>query len=128
MITNEKLSEKEIKELQHELMIHMRQYFKRILGRGVDYNRVTIHEDMLIIIGEGFLTEPEKFIAQTPGGANTIIASRMKVVRQHIADNNAYFEERLQAKIIHQTYSVEPEKNFWMHVMIFDRALTEHNS
>ncbi|WP_153014661.1 Na-translocating system protein MpsC family protein [Syntrophomonas wolfei] len=36
-----------------------------------------------------------------------------------------YFEEKLQARVIHQTYDIEPENDFWMHVMVFDRILTK---
>jgi hypothetical protein len=37
----------------------------------------------------------------------------------------AYFEEKLQARAIHQTYDIEPEKDFWIHIVVFDRVLTE---
>jgi uncharacterized protein YbcI len=120
-----KLNDKEIKELQHELKIHMSKYFKRILGRGVDHTKITIYEDMLIIRGEGYLTEPEKFIAQTPNGSDTIRASRMKVVQQHREDNIPIIEERVRAKALHHSFCVEPENNFWMHCIVFDRSLTE---
>ena len=120
-----RLNEKEIKELQHEFKIYMQKYFKKMLGRGVDYTKINIVEDMLVIRGEGFLTEPEIFIAQTPNGAETIRASRDRVVNQHIIDNISFFEEILHCKCIHQTYCVEPEKNFWMHVIVFDHQLTE---
>jgi uncharacterized protein YbcI len=119
------LNEKEVKELQHEFKIYMQKYFKKMLGRGVDYTKINIFEDMLVIRGEGFLTEPEKFIALTPNGEETIKASRNRVVHQHIIDNIPFFEEKLHCKCIHQTYCVEPEKNFWMHVIVFDHQLTE---
>jgi uncharacterized protein YbcI len=120
-----KLTDREIKELQHELKIYISKYFKRILGRGVDYNKITIFEDMLIIRGEGYLTEPEKFIAQTPNGAETIRASRTNVVIQHIQDNTSYIEGKVRAKAIHHSFCIEPGNNFWMHCIVFDRHLTE---
>ncbi|MGD0152750.1 MAG: DUF2294 domain-containing protein [Thermacetogeniaceae bacterium] len=120
-----KLNDKEIKELQHELKIYISKYFKRILGRGVDYTKINVFEDMLVIRGEGYLTEPEKFIVQTPNGAETIRASRTKVVNQHIEDNTPFIEERVRARAIHHSFCIEPENNFWMHCIVFDHPLTE---
>ena len=91
------------KQLQHEFKIYMEQYFKRTLGKSVETTWINICEDLLIIRGEGFLTEPEKFIVKTPQGKEVIRASRMHVVQQHIVDNLSYFEMKLQAKAIHQT-------------------------
>jgi len=116
-----KLSEQQRKQLQHEIKIYMEQYFKQKLGKGVDYTKITIFEDMLIIRGEGFLTEPEKFIAQTPSGRKTIRAARTHVVLQHWHDNKNYIEEKLNAKVIHHIYDIDPEKDFWMHAVVFDR-------
>jgi hypothetical protein len=61
---------------------------------------------------------------KTPRGKEVIRASRMHVVQQHIVDNLPYFEMKLGAKAIHQTYEVEAEKDFWMHAIVFDRILT----
>lgn len=63
-----RLNEQERKRMQHEFKIYMEQYFKRTLGKSVETTKITIVEDMLIIRGEGFLTEPEKFIVKTPRG------------------------------------------------------------
>jgi len=120
-----RLTEQERKKLQHEFKIYMEQYFKRTLGKSVEKTKITIWEDFLIIRGEGFLTEPEKFILKTPRGKDAVRASRIHVVQQHIVDNVPYFEEKVRAKAIHQTYEVEAEKDFWMHAIVFDRTLTE---
>lgn len=119
-----RLSEQERKRVQHEFKIYMEQYFKRTLGKSVETTKINIVEDMLIIRGEGFLTEPEKFIVKTPRGKEAIRASRMHVVRQHVVDNLLFFENKLGAKAIHQTYEVEAENDFWMHAIVFDRVLT----
>lgn len=119
-----RLNVQERKRLQHEFKIYMEQYFKGTLGKSVETTWINICEDMLIIRGEGFLTEPEKFIVKTPRGKEVIRASRMHVVQQHIVDNLPYFEMKLGAKAIHQTYEVEAEKDFWMHAIVFDRILT----
>ncbi len=119
-----RLSEQQRKQLQHEIKIYMQQYFKQKLGKGVDYTKITIYEDMLIIRGEGFLTEPEKFIAQTSSGRKTIRASRTHVVLQHWHDNKKYFEEKLNAKVIHNIFDIEPENDFWMNTIVFNRCLT----
>jgi len=123
--TRKKLDERQRKQMQHELKVYMEQYFKRKLGKGVDYTKIVIWEDMLIVRGERFLTEPELYIVQTPAGKEVVRAARMEVARQHSIDNVPYFEEKLHAKAIHQTYDIEPESDFWMHIVIFDRALTE---
>lgn len=120
----QKLSEQQRKKLQHEFKVYMEQYFKQKLGKGVDYTKIIIWEDMLVIRGEGFLTEPEKFIVKTPSGKEVVRAARMQVVKQHWVDNQAYFEERLEAKAVHQTYNLEPENDFWIHAIVFDRVLT----
>lgn len=125
LCSQKKLNDRERKGLQHEFKIYMEQYFKEKLGKGVDHTKVVLWEDMLIIRGKGFLTEPEKFIIQTPSGQEVVRAARMHVARQHAVDNMAYFEERLQAKAIHQAFELEPESDFWMHVVVFDRVLTE---
>lgn len=124
-LKNPKLDEQERRQMQHEFKIYMEKYFKRILGKGVDYTKIIIWEDMLIIRGERFLTEPEKFIVATESGKDVVNAARMQVARQHAIDNLSYFEERLGAKAIHQVYVIEADKDFWMHVVVFDRVLTE---
>ena len=47
------------------------------------------------------------------------------VVKQHAIDNVPYFEKRLGATAIHSSYCMEPENDFWMHAIVFDRSLTE---
>lgn len=120
-----KFNERQRKQLQHELKVYLEQYFKRTLGKGVDYTKVVLWEDMLIIRGERFLTEPELYIVKTPADKEVVRAARMEVARQHSIDNVPYFEERFQANAIHQTYDIEPENDFWWHIVVFDRVLTE---
>jgi uncharacterized protein YbcI len=120
-----KLNERERKHLQHQLKIYMEKYFKEKLGKGVDYTKVIIWDDMLIIRGEGFLTEPEKYIVETTAGKDVFNSARMQVARQHSIENMPYLENLLEAKAIHQTYMIEAENDFWMHVIVFDRVLTE---
>ncbi|MDD2497088.1 MAG: DUF2294 domain-containing protein [Desulfitobacteriaceae bacterium] len=120
-----KMDDRQRRHMQHELKVYMEQYFKRKLGKGVDYTKVVIWEDMLIIRGERFLTDPEIYIVETSAGKEVVRAARMQVARQHAIDNVPYFEEKLQARAIHQSYDVEPEKDFWIHVVVFDRILTE---
>ncbi len=115
-------NEQKRKQLQHQLKIFMEQYFKRTLGKSVESTKITIVEDMLIIRGEGFLTEPEKFIV-TKGRGKAVRASRLEIVHQHIADNVAFFEDTLGAKAIHHAYEVDAEQDFWMHAIVFDRVL-----
>jgi uncharacterized protein YbcI len=120
-----RLNDQQRRQIQHEIKLYMEQYFKDKLGKGVDYTKIVIWDDMLIIRGEGFLTTPEKYINETPSGSEVVRAARMQVVKQHAIDNVGYFEEKLQARAIHHAYGLEPENDFWMHVIVFDRVLTE---
>ncbi|MEN6460983.1 MAG: DUF2294 domain-containing protein [Syntrophomonas sp.] len=124
-VPGRKLNEQQRRQLQHEFKLYMEQYFKDKLGKGVDYTKIVIWDDMLIIRGEGFLTTPEKYINETPSGREVVRAARMQVVKQHAIDNVGYFERRLDAKAIHHAYELEPENDFWMHVIVFDHVLTE---
>ncbi|MDD3365136.1 MAG: DUF2294 domain-containing protein [Syntrophomonas sp.] len=121
----QKLNDRQRKQLQHELKIYMEKYFKQKLGKGVDHTKVIIWDDMVIIRGEGFLTEPEKYIVATTAGKDLVNSARMQVCKQHSIDNMPYFETVLGAKAIHQTYMIEAEGDFWMHAIVFDRVLTE---
>ncbi|MGI6469321.1 MAG: DUF2294 domain-containing protein [Syntrophomonadaceae bacterium] len=123
-----RLNDQERRQLQHEFKIYMEKYFKDKLGKGVDKTKIVIWDDMLVIRGEGFLTEPEKYINNTPSGREVVRAARMQVVKQHAIDNVGYFEQRLGATAIHHAYELEPENDFWMHVIVFDRVLTEKSS
>jgi uncharacterized protein YbcI len=120
-----KLDERQRRQKQHELKIYMDKYFKEKLGKGVDYTKIIISNDMLIIRGERFLTEPEKYIVGTTAGNEVVNQARMHVARQHSIDNMPYFEKLFGAKAIHETYMVEAEKDFWMHTIVFDRVLTD---
>jgi uncharacterized protein YbcI len=123
--SSKKLNDHQRKHIQHELKVYLEQYFKQKLGKGVDYTKVIIWDDMLIVRGEGFLTETEKYIVATPSGKELVRAARMQVAKQHALENVPYFEEKLQAKAKNQTYDIEPENDFWIHAIIFDRVLTE---
>ncbi len=120
-----KLNEQQRRRIQHTFKLYMEKYFKEKMGKGVDYTKVILWGDMLIIRGEGFLTEPEKYIVATESGKDVVNAARRQVARQHSIDNQAYFEQTLNARVIHQMYDIEAENDFWMHVMVFDRVLTE---
>ena len=121
---HEPLNDQQRRQMQHEFKLYMEKYFKQKLGKGVDRTKIIIWEDMLVIRGEGFLTEPEKFIVETESGKDVVNAARMQVARQHSIDNLAYFEERLDARAVHQVYKIEAKKDFWIHVVVFDRVLT----
>ncbi len=123
--SDQKFNERQRKQLQHELKIYMEKYFKQKLGKGVDHTKVIIWDDMLIIRGKGFLTEPEKYIVATTAGKDLVNSARMQVAKQHSIDNMPYLETVLGAKAINQTYMIEAENDFWMHVVVFDKILTE---
>lgn len=110
-------------QLQIEFTTFMDEYFEQKLGQKIKSSTVTIGEDMVFIRGQGFLTEPEKYIAQTAAGREVVNTARIQVARQHSVDNVPYFELRLDAKVIHQAFNIEAENDFWMHIMVFDRVL-----
>lgn len=120
-----KYDERQRKQKQHDLKIYVDKYFKEKLGKGVDYTKVIISNDMLIIRGKRFLTEPEKFIAATAEGNKVINESRMHVAIQHSIDNIPYIEKLFGAKVICESYTIKAENDFWMHVIIFDRVLAD---
>ena len=119
-----RLNEAKRKQMQHDIKIYLQQYFKQELGKGIDYTKIIICEDMLIIRGEGFLTEPEKIVAQTPSGKKIIKALRNHVILQLWQHNKKYLEEKLDAKVIHSFFDIEPEKDFWINTVVFDCYFT----
>ncbi len=119
------LNEKQKKQMQHDLKVYMEKYWKQKLGKGVEYTRILLCEDVLMVGGEGFLTEPEHYIARDEAGIRKVRESRMEVVYRHFEDNIPYFEEKLHAKVIRQLADVDVVNDFWMHVMFFDRILVE---
>ena len=119
------LTNKQRRQLQHEFKIHMEKYAKKLIGKGSDNTKVIIWDDMLILRCEGFLTEPERFITTTAGGVNLVKGSRMEIAKQFAIDKVPFFEEFLGANCIHQTFDVEADKDFWIHVMVFDKQLIE---
>jgi uncharacterized protein YbcI len=122
-----KFTNKQRRQFQHEIKIHMERYAKDLIGKGSDFTKVTVWEDMLILRCKGFLTEPEKFITTSSKGSNLVKASRLQIARQFAIDNVPFFEAMLGANCIHQTFDVESDKDFWIHVMVFDQLLIEIN-
>lgn len=120
-----KFNNKQRKQFQHEIKIHLEKYLKNLLGKGNDSTKVLLWHDLLIIRGERFLTEPEKFIAQSLKGANFIRSARSQITKNLVDDNIPYFEEKLGAKCIYQTCSIEPDRDFWFHTFVFDQVLIE---
>jgi uncharacterized protein YbcI len=123
--SHEKFDERARRKKQHELKIYIEKYFKEKLGKGVDHTRVTIWEDIIVIRGEGFLTEPERYLLKTLPGKDIVNAARMHVAKLHARDNVPYIEKLLSAKVIHQSFLVEAEQDFWMHVMVMDHPVTQ---
>lgn len=123
--SHEKFDERARRKKQHELKIYIEKYFKEKLGKGVDHTRVTIWEDIIVIRGEGFLTEPERYLLKTLPGKDIVNAARMHVAKLHARDNVPYIEKLLSAKVIHQSFLVDAEQDFWMHVMVMDHPVTQ---
>lgn len=119
----DRLDEQRRKQIQHELKIYLEKYFKEKLGKGPNLTKIIISHDMLIIRGERFLTEPEKFILTTNKGNKAIKRSRMHVARQHSIDNMPHIEKTLGARAVHEGFTVDANKDFWMHAIVFDRVL-----
>jgi uncharacterized protein YbcI len=124
-LNESKLTNKQRRQLQHEFKIHLEKYWINLIGKGSDFTKVTIWNDMLILRCEGFLTDPEKYVAAAPKGSKLVKESRMHIAKQFAVDNVPYFEAKLGANCIHQTFDVESNKDFWIHVIIFDQLLIE---
>lgn len=120
-----KLTFKQRKLLQHEFTLHLEKYFKELIGKGSNYTNVIIWNNMVIIRGEGFLTDPEKFVALEMEGSNLVKLTRMQVAKQISIDNVPYFESKLGANCIRQSFDVDAKNDFWVHIMVFDQLLIE---
>lgn len=122
--SNAKLDERARRKMQHELKIYIEKHFKAKLGKGADHTRITIWEDILIIRGEGFLTGPERLLIETPEGLQAVNSARFQIAKRHAHDNVPYIEKAIGAQVLHQAFLVDAQKDFWMHVMVFDRSVT----
>lgn len=118
-----KLSEQDVKQLQHEINVFVQKYCKETVGKGSDSIKSYIYDDMFIIRGEGFLTDAEKYIAQTPAGSEMVRASRHEGLLRFLHEYNSYLENKFNAKVLHNIFDTEPDKDFWMHTVVFDRKL-----
>lgn len=120
-----KFTNKQRKQLQHEIKIHFEKCGKAMLGKGSNFTKVTIWDDLLVFRGEGFLTDPEKYIVSIPAGIDFVNASRMQVVNQFSLDVVPYIEKKLGAKCIHTFADIKSEKDMWLFVMFFDQVLVD---
>jgi uncharacterized protein YbcI len=120
-----KFTIKQRKSLQHECTLHLEKYFKGIIGKGSNYTSVIIWNNMVILRGEGFLTDPEKFVAIDEEGSNLVKETRMQIAKKLSKDTVPYFEEKLGANCIWQSFDVDAKNDFWVHIMFFDQLLIE---
>ena len=75
--TQQKFTEDQLRQKLHKLKIYIQKFSKYEVGKGSDEIKTNFCEDTIIFRGKGFLTEPEKYIAQTPDGSKMIRASRI---------------------------------------------------
>jgi uncharacterized protein YbcI len=118
-----KLSYKQSRQLQHEIKMQAEKYTKDLLGKGVNYTKVVIWDDMVIIQYKGFLTEPEKTIAKTLKGSSLVKATRLQITNQIAIDSERYFEAMLGAKCLHQSFDIDTKKDLYVHILFFDKLL-----
>ena len=121
--TQQKYSEDQIRQYLHEIKIFIQKYSKREVGKGSDEIKTNYCEDMIIFRGHGFLTEPEKYIAQTSSGRKMIRVSRMEALKRFSVYFLNILESKFKAKVIYDFYDIKPEKDFWIRVVVFDRNL-----
>lgn len=117
------LSEAEKKQLQHEINIYVQKYSKETVGKGSDFIKSYIFEDMFIIRGEGFLSEAEKYLSQTPSGCETVRASRMEGIRRFLDIYNQLLQEKFHALVVRNFFDVKPKTDSWAHMVVFDRKI-----
>lgn len=116
-----KFNEQEIKQLQHEITIYTQQWSKEKVGKGSNIIKVLIFQDMLIYRGEGILSDTEKYISQV--NPDIIREARHRVLAEYWPELVEYLEKILKAQIIHHIFDIEAQKDFWMHVIVFDQYL-----
>jgi hypothetical protein len=66
-----------------------------------------------------------KYILETTAGKDLANNAPMQVAKQHSIDNMPYLEAALGVKAIRQSNLIEAENDFRMHIVVFDRVLTE---
>jgi len=119
------LSDRERTNIQNEIKDFLVRYFKKKPGNGVAGLKVDLYKEMLLIRIEGFLTGPEKLTASTASGIETVRASLGQDAREVIDENMEILEKKLGAKVFHQSYDIDPEKDFATYLIVFDRILTD---
>lgn len=121
--TSQRLNEQQIKQLQHEIKTYVQKFSKDNVGKGSDYIKCTIYDDLLIIRGSGFLSELENYLAQTPSGCEKIKASREEIIERSAQEFKMYLEEKFGVNEIHRVFNVEPGNNYWIDIHVFDKRL-----
>lgn len=118
------LTEKKRKEIQHDMKIFTEQYFKSLLGKGLDVVRVQIFEDLVVIRGIGFLTCAELNIAKSSvAGANQIRELRMSLSGGYLDAAADKLTSLLGVKILQKLADVNSSSDFVMGVFVLDTSV-----
>lgn len=104
----------------------VRKVRKNLFGKGPESIRTTFVDNMAISVIYGNLTPTEKFIAQTPQGADMIHAARTKMI-QRVYDEKVPegMEELVGAKLLHLFSDIKIEEDMAVSVFIFDRKIDD---
>ncbi|WP_018133441.1 DUF2294 domain-containing protein [Effusibacillus pohliae] len=102
----------------------VRRVRKDHFGKGPEKIKTTFVDNMAISILHGNLTPTEKFIAQTPQGADMIHTARTKMIQRVYADKVPEgMEEVVGAKLLYLFSDFKVEEDMAVSVFIFDRKI-----
>lgn len=104
----------------------IRKVRKDHFGKGPERIKTIFIDNMAISILHGNLTPTEKFIAQTPQGAEIIHSARTKMI-QRVYDEKIPdgLEELMGAKLLYLFSDIKVEEDMGVSVFIFDRKIDQ---
>lgn len=102
----------------------VRKVRKDHFGKGPERIKTVFIENMAISILHGNLTPTEKFIAQTPQGAEIIHAARTKMIQRIYAKKVPDgMEELMEAKLLHLFSDIKVDEDMGVSIFIFDKDI-----
>ncbi|MFC4769762.1 DUF2294 domain-containing protein [Effusibacillus consociatus] len=102
----------------------VRKVRKDHFGKGPERIKTTFVDNMAISILHGNLTPTERFIVQTPQGAEMVHTARTKMIQEIYAHQVPEgLEELMGAKLLHLFSDIKVEEDMGVSVFIFDKPI-----
>lgn len=102
----------------------VRKVRKEHFGKGPERIKTVFVDHMAISTLYGNMTPVEKFIAQTPGGADAIHQARTKMIQKFYKENPPHdMENLIGAKLVHLFSDFKVEEDLAVSVFVFDRKV-----